>query len=482
MKKNKLLIDGSIEQEIRIALVGPENGLLEYNICKKEDAYVGNIYVARILEIKPSIESAFVDFGNGNTGFLSFDNVHPSNYIFSKNEERNTKTPHIEEVLHKGQFLIVQILKTALQNKCPVVTTYVSLVGSNCIFMPNDYTNSGISRKISGEARLQFKEFINELNEQGVSLIIRTASHAANLRDIKQDYQRLVKLWANIQKTAARKRNPDLVYQEDALLKILRGYSDYSVGSVYISNRTIFKQVQEYIQQGLISFPENLNFSASNVFDKIESEIDKLFEFELPLRSGGSISIHKTEALVSIDVNSRASLKDGNLEETAFNTNMEAVQLIAQQVILRDLSGIIVIDCIDMIDAENIRIINKLTKDCFKDDKAEINILPLSELGLIQISRSRQNASILRRDFEVCRTCSGFGYCIKEDALIMQLLRKITRIGEKNKNIHVYTSHYILQKLLNEFYAQLNHYKIRWEIVDSDDISFNKVKLVDINR
>lgn len=478
--KNVLLIDGSVDCEIRTAIVDSANNLIDYNFYRSDDSILNNIYIARIEELKPSIEAIFVRYGNNESGFLSFNDVHPSYYLkrypksredyYSSDLECDETPPRMVDVLKKGQFIIVQVVRCGIDKKLPTLTTYINLIGRNCIYLPNDENSNGISRKITGEERAKLKEFLSQLEHPG-SLIVRTASEGVTIKEIRDDYKNLVQLWRSLQRRLMVNPRIGLIFQEDLLLKSLRSYSKHDVTSVLISNKNVYKKVKDYVAQQMLRLPSKIDYYPyDNLFNLIESEIENLYKNKLSLESGGSITIEPTEALVAIDINSKNSSRENNMEQTAFCTNKEAIEVIVKQIILRNLGGLIVIDCIDMEDDANISEINRLVKDAFKNDKAAVRIVGYSPLGLIQISRQRLDSSIVNRDFLKCSCCKGFGYVLRPEIKALHLVRKIMNVYESDCYWKVYISSDILEYIVNEFYDFVANYtNIEWQVVEEDD-------------
>lgn len=470
-EKNKLLIDGSLPFEIRIALVNEQNQILEYNTLKSGNSIVGNIYIGIIDRIEQSIEAAFVIFGeeNGNTqsGFLSFADIHPSYY-----QTKRRQRPKIHQLLKKGQPLIVQVTREPSGRKNANLTTYIALTSKNCILFPKDSGNSGISRRISGDNRKRLREFLSTLDPD-MSLIIRTASHSATIKEIQNDHDKLIKQWRQIEQVATTKKTPSMIFQEDMLLKTLRGYSKHLISTVHVENKTVWKKINEYLNKGMIQFP-NIAIK-HNVFSTIEKQIQTLFERQIILPSGGAIVIEQTEALTTIDINSKQSLKERTMEETAFKTNLEAAEECIKQILLRNIGGLIVIDFIDMEDEENTKKINKFMKQGFKNDKASVDIIGCSQFGLMQISRQRINTNILQKNFEKCSTC-GYGHILNTSTQAIMLLRNIKK-NHKKKKMTVFTSHEILQEILNNFHSAIDLGTIQWQIVQNTDEKHNTVEL-----
>lgn len=483
-KQNKLLIDGAIQEEIRIALVDQNEELKEYSTIetslKKNHPLLGNIYLGIIEKIEPSINVAFVRFSNTATGFLPFSDIHPDYY--TGNDKIHKKNIKIQDGIKKNTPIIVQITKEATQTKGASLTTYISLIGKNSILFPNTENSNGISRKIKGDTRKKLKEFLNTL-KNNFSLIIRTASNSSSIEEIKEDYDNLYKTWLKIIQKAKNKSSPLLLLQEDLFLKKLREYSEHNVKSVIIEGKILYEKIGQYIQQNIIQFP-SIQLE-NNIFKNIETQIEQLYASKVDLPSGGRIVIEHTEALTTIDVNSKSASRGKNIKETALQTNIEAANEIARQIILRNIGGLIVIDFIDMYQDEDISHVNKIMKKHLEEDKASTNMIGISSLGMMQISRQRINASIIEKSFISCMRCMC-GVEIKPETHALNLLRKIyheynnPELKEaKHKEIRIYTTDIIIQALLNNYFKALSKYEnIKWEIVQTNHPMYNKIEVI----
>jgi ribonuclease E len=476
-KNNKLLIDGSISEEIRIALIDENEKLKEYSTItglNNSKPSLGNIYLGIVEKIEPSINVAFVKITNTINGFLPFSDIHPDYYV--NNGKKNIK---IKDVIKKNTPIIVQVKKEATQTKCASLTTYISLIGKNCILFPNTENSNGISRNINGENRKRLKEFLQTL-KNSFSLIIRTSSNASSIEEIKEDYYNLHKTWLNISEQAKNKRRPSILLEEDLFLKKLREYSKYNIKSALIEGKNLYEKIKQYCEKKMIEFP--YIELEHNIFRHIENQVEQLYSSKIGLPSGGTIVIEHTEALTAIDVNSKNSLREKNIEATALKTNIEAAHEIARQIILRNIGGLIVIDFIDMFKEEDIGDINKIIKKAFKEDKAITSVIGCSTFGIMQISRQRLSPSIVEKSFTQCKACSS-GLELKTESSALNLLRKIgneyNQIDKKHHIIKIYTTDKIIQTLLNDYFKTLSKYaNIKWELVCDNHPMYNKIEVV----
>jgi ribonuclease E len=477
MKKNEskyghtLLVDGDFENYVSLSVSDEGNELIEYVSKEKDYSKIGNIYLAKIERVENALEAAFISYYDETvkSGFLSFSDIHKEYFYYTKNGKS----------LKKGQLLIVQVIKDeTTQKKGASFTTFIALHGKNCIFFPKDPNGSGISRNIKGEARVKLKEFLSKL-DPSISLIIRTASNFATIKEIEYEYIKLVELWHMIQKKAERKRVIGLLYKEDELLKTIRAYSKHDIKSVLVTDKNIYTKILEYVAKNMIVFPDDVRYVAHSdtLVRLLRKKIDALYQKEVSLPSGGSIVIEKTEAMYVIDVNSKTSSKENSMKATAFKTNLEAIKVAVNQILLRNLSGLIVIDCIDMDDEEDIKIINKELKHEFKKDKVALKIVGYSSLGLIQISRQKIGKSLLDKDYEICKNCSGLGFSLKSAIYARSLLNKIKEHNKKNSKIEVFTNFDVMQCLLQNYFKELSQCaEIKWNLVQEFSEFFNHIE------
>lgn len=476
--KNKLLIDASLEEEIIIGLVSHKNELLEYLIEDSQKSLVGNIYLGKIEWIEPSLQAAFVNFGEEKNGFLSIDDIHPSYHLL---KSMNQKASKIQNLIRKGQEIIVQITRDATGKKTFNLTSYISLNGVSCVLLPNNKSGHGISRKIKAAERKKIKDFLEKLPKED-SLIIRTAATNVKIEEIEKDYKRLKTIWSKIKIASRRSLKNRLLYkEEDPLVRALRSYSINNISEVIIEGEQTFKKILGLKIKGKLNFPSKIEKNKKDdIFEEIKDQIEKIYKPEVKLPSGGSIVIHQTEALVAIDVNSKYSTKEKSIENTALKSNMEAAQEIAKNIILRDLGGLIVIDFIDMEDKENIEKVEKAIKLGFKEDKASITFGKISKFGLLEISRQRIRSSLLSRNFSQCKTCTGSGFVIQDRKNALNLMRKIKKHIEKKEELVISVTPTIMEEMHNNikesFLEIFNYPNISWNIKEGETEIFLKEK------
>lgn len=430
---SKMLMNTIHPEESRVALI--EDGVLQELEVEYSGKQLskGNIYKGIITRIEPSIHALFVDYGGDKHGFLSYSEVHPSYYHPKKDGEtaENEEKPTIEKNMKAGQQLMVQIVKDGRDHKGAYLTTYISLAGRYLVLMPGS-KKGGVSRKIEDEAeRFKLKEILSQLSvPDDMAIIIRTAGMGRTKAELKKDLNNQVRVWNNIKRKDRTYKAPSLIYQErDLIIRTIRDYFSSDISEILVDSNETYKKVKEFMR---IIMPRSrsrvkLHQDKTPLFSNydLESQIDSIYASKVSLKSGGSIVIDPTEALVSIDVNSGKSRGEKNIEETAFKTNIEAATEIARQLRLRDLGGLIVLDFIDMRQKKNISQVEKTLKTALKRDKARILVGKISKFGLLEMSRQRIKSSIIERSFIPCSHCGGSGSIKSIESHEASLLRKI---------------------------------------------------------
>jgi ribonuclease E len=451
----KMLINASDPEEFRVAIV--EDGKLEefaLEVASREQLK-GNIYKGIISNIEPSLQAAFVHYGAERQGFLPISEVHPE---YFQQEAPVRGRPKIQEVLKKGQELLVQVIKEEIASKGAYLTTYISLPGRFLVLLPGQ-EQVGISRKIEEEAsRQELKEIIKEFNlSQGVGLIVRTASASAKKRDLQKDYQYLYNIWEEIKKNAGVSPAPALIYKElDLVIRTIRDYYTTDINEILIDDVETFNQIKRFFKAFSPKHTKALKVYKEKrpIFSKyqIEEQLERLYDNQVPLKSGGSIVINATEALVAIDVNSGRCISPKDLELTAFKTNLEAAEEVARQLRLRDLGGLIVIDFIDMKDRKHRKEVEKELKTALKKEKARVTVGQISKFGLLELSRQRLRSAMATSLYIGCPHCQGRGVIKSVEASGLSLLRKISHEAAKNdvQEVRVLLSQDVANYLLNK--------------------------------
>ena len=423
----KILINAVDSEECRIARVN-ESKLEEFHLeTTSKESIQGNIYKGIVTRIEPSLQAVFVDFGTDRHGFLQMQEIHSDYFQDNPAGDRSLK-----KIIKRGQELIVQVTKDPAMKKGAMLTTFISLPGRHIVLMPGS-DNKGVSRQIEDEIeRTRLKEIMTHLKlPEGYGLIIRTAGENATKTMMIKDFNYLMRLWKDINKTAEKEPAPSILFKEMNLaVRAIRDYLTPDVSEILIDDPAILKEVKTFLK--LIS-PKQVNLIKQHKGDKpiftkfqLEKQIASIFESRVPLPSGGSIVIDQTEALVAIDVNSGKSTKSRNIEETARQTNLEAAEEVARQLRLRDLGGLIVIDFIDMKESKNKIAVETCIKNYLKDDKARSKISRISQFGLMEMSRQRIRPPIEFGSYVTCSHCNGKGMVQSTEAFALSFLRKLS--------------------------------------------------------
>lgn len=436
----RMLINATQEEEIRVALVDGQK-LYDLDIeSPGHEQKKANIYKGKITRVEPSLEAAFVDYGAERHGFLPLKEISreyfPAGYSFDGR-------PNIKEVVKEGQEVIIQIDKEERGQKGAALTTFISLAGSYLVLMPNNPRAGGISRRIEGDERQELKDSLGQLEmPDGMGLIVRTAGVGKSYEELDYDLKALLKHWSAITEEAQKRAAPFLIHQEsNVVFRAIRDYLRRDVGEILIDSQKIFEEAKVYIQQFRPDFAHRVKMYQGEVplfmHYQIENQIETAFRREVRLPSGGSIVIDSTEALTAIDINSSKATKGGDIEETAFNTNLEAADEIARQLRLRDLGGLIVIDFIDMTPVRHQREVENRLKDAVKQDRARVQIGRISRFGLLEMSRQRLRPSLGESAGHVCPRCHGRGTIRSVESSALSILRLIEEEAIKDNTSQV---------------------------------------------
>ena len=450
----RMLINATQQEELRVAIV---DGQSLYDIDIEQPAKEqkkSNIYKGRITRLEPSLEAAFVEYGGDKHGFLPLKEI--SRDYFQAGIDANRAT--IKELLKEGQEVVVQVDKEERGNKGAALTTFISLAGRYMVLMPNSPRAGGVSRRIEGEDRQALKEAMDALTiPDDMGIIIRTAGVGRDAEELQWDLDYLLLVWKAITDAALAKPSPFLIYQESRLIiRALRDYLRADIGEILIDSEEMFQDAKDFVQQVM---PQNLRKlklykDSIPLFSRyqIETQIENAYERQVRLPSGGSIVIDQTEALTAIDVNSARATKGGDIEETAFNTNLEAADEVARQLRLRDLGGLVVVDFIDMESSKHQREVEDRLKNALKYDRARVQIGRISRFGLLEMSRQRLRPSLGESTQIVCPRCSGHGRMRSVESLSLSLLRLIEEQAMKDNTgqVLVQAPHEVANFLLNE--------------------------------
>lgn len=422
-----MLINAQRPEELRVATIDG-NTLESYKVDVAESGMTrGNIYRGTIANIQPSLNAAFIDYGAERHGFLAIQDVVPDAYY----HQPRGGHPRIEEVLEKGRPIVVQVVKDSIGQKGAALTTGLSVAGRYLVLTPFDNTR-GVSRKVEDEdIRRKLKAVANTFDlPDGCGVIVRTNALEQTKATLSKDLNALLRLWKRVQTAAVQGKGTRLLYtDQDLILQALRDYLDNSIEEVLVDDDEAFEKAKAYMQAfmpraktSLIRYSDRLPLFARH---GIETQIDRIYERQVELPSGGHIVIDTTEALTAVDVNSGRSTRAATQEETAVNTNMEAAQEVARQLRLRDLGGLVVVDFIDMRASKNQRKVEKAVKDAMKIDKARSTVGRISPNGLLEINRQRIQQALQLRTHRPCPTCSGLGRLPSQEMVSLSLIRRI---------------------------------------------------------
>jgi ribonuclease E len=471
----KMLIDAAHAEETRVVVVdGTRVEEFDFESQTRKQLR-GNIYLAKVTRVEPSLQAAFIEYGGNRHGFLAFNEIHPDYYqipvadreALMRDDSHDDEDDHhharedddgdvvddeedaveeelarrkrrlmrkykIQEVIRRRQIMLVQVVKEERGNKGAALTTYLSLAGRYGVLMPNTARGGGISRKITTVTdRKRLKSVVQGLDvPQGMGLIVRTAGAKRTKAEIKRDYEYLLRLWENIRDNTLHSIAPALIYEEEDLVKrAIRDMYDKDLEGIWVEGEAGYKEARDFMRMLMPSqakkvFPYR-EPAPLFVKHKIEDHLAQIYSPVVPLRSGGYLVINQTEALVAIDVNSGKATRERNIEATALKTNLEAAEEAARQLRLRDLAGLIVIDFIDMDEGKNNRAVEKVLKDSLKDDRARIQMGKISGFGLMEISRQRRRTGVLEGTTHVCEHCDGTGRVRSVESSALAALRAV---------------------------------------------------------
>jgi len=465
-----MLIDASQSEETRVVVV-QGNRLEEFDYdsdVKKQ--LKGNVYLAKVTRVEPSLQAAFVEYGGNRHGFLAFNEIHPDYYkipvadrekLIAEEaalndddaddgeivetvggdeledvERRRTKLRRrykIQEVIKRGQVLLVQVVKEERGNKGAALTTYLSLPGRYCVLMPNTARGGGISRKITNIGdRKRLKTILDALGiPDGMAVIVRTAGSERTKAEIKRDFDYLVRLWDTIRTDTLQATAPSLIYEEANLIKrAIRDLYTKEIEEILVEGDNGYRVAKDFMRTLMPSHAKRVQQhknDGKSVLQhyQVESQIDAIHSPDVKLPSGGYIVMNQTEALVAIDVNSGRSTRERHIEGTALKTNLEAADEVARQLRLRDMAGLIVIDFIDMEESRNNQAVERRLKDALRTDRARIQVGRISHFGLLEMSRQRLRSSLAEMSSDLCHYCGGTGFLRSVEWTGQHVLRSI---------------------------------------------------------
>ncbi len=476
--KQEMLINVSQPEECRIAIV--EDGILEelYIERSNQDSYVGNIYKGVVVNLEPSIQAAFVDFGVGRNGFLHISDIEPQYFRqggfdpSDANEPGGRRRPRrdappadaedddvheevaprsrpqrpgvrprfkppIQDILRRGDEVLVQVIKEGIGTKGPTLSTYISIPGRYLVLMPA-LGRIGVSRKIEDDdVRRRLRSIMLELNPpKGLGFIVRTAGADRTKRELSRDMAYLVRLWKVIVRRIKKLSAPVDIYEEsDMIIRTIRDIFTTELDSIHIDEPNAYERAKEFLQLVMPRYVNRLQLYEGKepLFYKyrLDEEIAKIHRRAVPLKAGGSIVIDQTEALVAIDVNSGSFRADDSAEESAYQMNLLAAREIARQIRLRDLGGVLVNDFIDMRKEKHRRGVERALRDAMKRDRARTKILRTSPFGLIEMTRQRIRPSLKRSVYSDCPWCGGTGVVKTPESMSLEVVRLLILAGQR---------------------------------------------------
>ena len=517
----RLLIDARQPEETRVVLLsGTRIEDFDYE-AKNRRQLKGNVYLARVTRVEPSLQAAFVEYGGNRQGFLAFSEIHPDYYripvedrealIEAENAEnaedeseaeadgapetvggdgqddddirprRQVRKYKIQEVISRKQLMLVQVVKEERGNKGAALTTYLSLAGRYCVLMPNSSRGGGVSRKITNIAdRKRLKTVVGGLDvPAGMAVIVRTAGAKRTKAEIARDYAYLSKLWDDIRSRTLESQAPSVIHEEGNLIKrSIRDLYTSEVEEILVDGEDAYKTARTHMKMLIPSHVKKVQKYEGDqpVFQRYgaENQMETIHSPQVTLKSGGYLVINQTEALVAVDVNSGRSTRERNIEETALKTNLEAADELARQLRLRDLSGLIVVDFIDMEENRNQNAVERRMKEAMRNDRARIQIGSISHFGLLEMSRQRLRLSFNESISNLCPHCEGTGRVRSIETAAMQMLRIIEEEAQKGKmdELHVTMHRDVALFILNHKRTSVAELEARYGVqivLSSDD-------------
>jgi len=462
----EMLINVAESEECRVAVVA--DGRLEELYIERMSLgrHVGNIYKGRIVNVESGIQAAFVDFGVGKNGFLHISDLHPRYFSGGKGESTENigrrrslrQRRPIQSCLHKGNEVIVQVTKEGISTKGPTLSTYLALPGKYLVMMPW-MDKCGVSHKIEDEnERGRLREILEKMNPpKGIGFIIRTAGAGSSVREIQNDFRYLKRLWTAIEKRSAKSKPPAELYQEsDLVIRTLRDVFNSDIGRIVCDSEAVVRRIRDFLaiasprlKKRVVCYDGKIPLFHKY---KIEDEIVKVQSRSVGLKSGGTIVIEQTEALVSVDVNSGRLREHQSAEQTAYRTNLEAAAEIARQLRLRDLGGLIVCDFIDMRSDKHRRETEKAFRTAMKPDRARSKVLRISRFGVVEMTRQRMRPSLQSSTYLACPNCGGTGYVKSHESSAIEIIRLLNLSAAKDqiRRVELFVSPEVADYLQNE--------------------------------
>src|SRR5262245_32967052 len=464
-----MLFNATQQEELRVAIVDGQK-LVDLDIeSASREQRKSNIYKGIITRVEPSLEAAFVDYGEERHGFLPFKEVARSYF----KEGIDVGRARIQDALREGQELIVQVEKDERGQKGAALTTFISLAGRYLVLMPNNPRGGGVSRRVEGEDRNELRDTVDQLQvPEGMSVIARTAAIGRGVEELNWDMNYLMQLWQAVDGAARdSEKKPFLIYLESSLvIRAIRDYFQPEIGEILIDTEEIFEQAKSFMATVMPGNVGKVKLYGDDVplFSRfqIEHQIESAYSRQVALPAGGAIVIDHTEALTAVDVNSARATRGGDIEETAYRTNLEAAEEVARQLRLRDLGGLIVIDFIDMESQRNQREVENRLREALRYDRARVQIGKISRFGLMELSRQRLQPSLEETAHISCPRCSGTGFIRGVESTALHVLRIIQEEAMKENTgaVHAQVPVDVSSFLLNEKRAEIQKLEGRLKV------------------
>lgn len=481
------IIVSTTGREIRVALM--ESGrLAELHVDRGDErGFVGNVYLGKVVRVLPGMQAAFVDIGLERAAFLYVGDIYPDllhMHTDGDEEERSGRqervitpgptedrpranvragSPTIQDLLKEGQEIVVQVAKDPIQTKGARLTTHIALPGRYLVFMPT-VEHVGISRRIEKDKeRRRLRDFVERHRKKGMGYIVRTVCEGAPTEALRADMEFLERSWERIQESSKGRRAPSLLHSEYGLvLRTVRDVFDESIERMVVDDKKLFDEVRSFMDDFTPIARERVHLyrGLEPVFDTygVETEVQRSMGRKVWLKSGGYLVIDQTEALMAIDVNSGKFVGSSSLEDTTLKINLEAVQEVVAQLRLRNIGGLIIIDFIDMDREQNRDKVFRALEEALRPDRARTNVLRISDLGLVEMTRKRVQEGLDRYLTESCPTCSGTGHIRSQDTLAYEILREVKREASRSQssaNVYVNTTPGIADLLYSERFPDL---------------------------
>ena len=523
----RIIVDSSFPEETRVAFINGTNiEHFEVDTSSNKKQLKGNIYLAKVGRVEPSLQAAFVDFGGNKQGFLPFDEISSDYYKIphsdkssSKNEEsdemvedfyslnmkekRESKVPEfkryrIQEVIKKNQIMLIQVVKDERGVKGAALTTFLSIAGKYCVLMPNKPLGIKISKKISNfHEQKKLKSIVSEYNlSKEMGLIIRTASKDCGEKGIKNDFDNVLEIWKTIKENTINSLAPSLIHEDSNIInKFIRDSYIEEYKEIIIQGRETYENAKKYIKRLIPNqekkIKEYLNEKMSIMeYYELEDKITSIYDSKVKLKSGGYLVINPTEALTAIDINSGKSTRERNIEETALKTNLESVDEICKQIRIRNIAGLIVIDFIDMEVFKNRILVERRLQDSLKYDRAKCQISKISKFGLLELSRQRIGPSLMETTMEDT-LISGIKCTLRSTpSSVAKLFKKLEYLDIPKKvseiNIFLYKTleKYILENSKSFIKRIEKKFKIKIKLIVDNNIAppFFIIKTIEVNN